>query len=172
MQEKYQENFKTLSVDEADYFTDAISGYIDARITDNDLEIDGEILYNALSDHGIDHKTACMSLANDPSPTAVIILEKLIGHPIRKQIPRAQPVSSIMRRVQNDGQQRPKLIKNDPRVIYDIQEGAKRPGSKSYDRYKLYQEGMTVTEFIAAGGTAGDVKHDVSKGFIKLKDAE
>lgn len=169
MQEKYQENFKTLSNDEAVYLGDSLSGYLNESITDSE---NGGDLYQDLVDNNVDHKTTCMSLANDPSPTAVVILEKLIGHPIRKETPKAQPASSIVRRVQRDGQPRPKLIKNDPRVIYDIVEGAKRPGSKSYERYKLYQEGMTVTEFIAAGGTSGDVTHDVSKGFIKIKDAE
>jgi len=44
----------------------------------------------------------------------------------------------------------------------------KREGSASYDRYELYKTSKTVTDFIAAGGTRGDVAYDAKKGYIEL----
>jgi len=176
MQSKFQANFATLSNEEAEYFADSISGAVSTN-DDCDKEFDiaqatnGEELFNALTFHHIDHKTACMSLANDPSPMAIIILEKVVGKEIVRAVPKAAPAARVQR-VKVENGPKVKLVKNDPRTIHNIKEGAKRPGSASYDRYMLYKEGMTVTEFIAAGGTAGDVKHDAGKGFITLKDPE
>lgn len=56
----------------------------------------------------------------------------------------------------------------DPRVITQIAPNPKKPGSKTHARYGLYVEGMTVTEFIARGGTTADVKYDADHGFIRV----
>jgi len=58
-------------------------------------------------------------------------------------------------------------------VITLTQEGhnPKRKPSKSFDRFDLYKTGMTVAEYIAAGGVAGDIMHDVNKGHITLSAA-
>lgn len=170
MQARYEPNFKTLTNEEADYFADAIVGSLQRNFLTEDTT-GGEALFNDLRMNDIDHKTACMSLANDPSIMAITILEKVVGKEIVKKANIA-PANVRAPRVQRDGAPRPKVIKNDPRVIYDVIPNPKRMGSASYDRYNFYKEGMTVQEFITAGGTAGDIKHDVSKGFIKLKDAE
>lgn len=173
MQKEYQANFETLTSEEAEYFADAICGSLEKCVTNDVPEVDGSILFRKLVEHGVDHKTACMSLANDPSITAITILEKVVGKPIQRLVPKAEPVVNSSRiRAQLEPGAKPKLIKNDPRVIYDIIPNPKKMGSKSYERYEFYREGMTVMEFIQAGGTTGDIQHDVSKGFIKLKDAE
>lgn len=48
-------------------------------------------------------------------------------------------------------------------------ENPKREGSASYDRFEIYENGMTVDEFKEAGGTAADLRHDEEKGFISVK---
>jgi len=176
MQNKYATHFASLSNDEAEYFADAIVGALNLEPKpEQQYNVasarSGGDLYLALVAENIDHKTACMSLATDPSPMAITILEKVVGNKIIKEVPKTAPVGKVQR-AKVEGAPKPKLLKNDPRTIHNIKEGAKRPGSASYERYMLYKEGMTVTEFIAAGGTAGDIKHDVSKGFITLKDPE
>lgn len=170
MQARYEDNFKTLTNEEAEYFADAICGSLDKDITELG-EVSGKSLFTDLTTNNVDHKTACMSLANDPSPMAVTILEKVVGTAIVRKVP-VVPANLKVARATGTSAPRPKVIKNDPRVIYDVIPNPKRMGSASYERYNFYKEGMTVQEFITAGGTAGDVKHDVSKGFIKLKDAE
>ena len=49
-----------------------------------------------------------------------------------------------------------------------VTENPKRKGSKSFARYALYQPGMTVLEFIKAGGTRGDINWDVMHKHITL----
>lgn len=172
MQSKYAPHFDTLNDDEAAYFADSIHSALKLD-QDHPLgqEITGHALYIQLVNDNVDHKTACMSLATDPSPMAVTILEKVVGNKIvREELAKVKPTRVAGAKVQGDGTPKPKIVKDDPRTIHNIKEGAKRPGSASYDRYMLYKEGMTVSEFIKAGGTAGDVKHDVSKGFITLQD--
>ena len=44
----------------------------------------------------------------------------------------------------------------------------KRPNTLACARFELYKNGMTVAEYVAAGGRTGDVLHDVAQGFITL----
>lgn len=48
-----------------------------------------------------------------------------------------------------------------------VKENPKRGGAA--DRYALYKNGMTVDEYIAAGGKRADVNWDVAQGFIEVK---
>ena len=47
-------------------------------------------------------------------------------------------------------------------------ENPKREGSASYDRYELYRTSKTVADFIAAGGSAADIRYDEAKGHIEV----
>lgn len=60
---------------------------------------------------------------------------------------------------------------DDPRVITKVIPNPKKPSGASYARYALYQRGMTVAEFLRAGGIRGDIQHDVSKDFITISEA-
>ena len=44
----------------------------------------------------------------------------------------------------------------------------KRPGTLACTRFDLYTNGMTVADYIAAGGRSGDVLYDVAQGHITL----
>jgi hypothetical protein len=44
----------------------------------------------------------------------------------------------------------------------------KRPGSATHARFELYRTGMTVAEFLAAGGRSVDLAWDEGHGFIRL----
>lgn len=56
----------------------------------------------------------------------------------------------------------------DQRVIKSVKPNPKREGAAAHARYNLYRVGMTVAEFIKAGGTSADVSWDARKGFIEL----
>lgn len=59
--------------------------------------------------------------------------------------------------------------KIDPRVIKTlIDYNPKMPGTKSHERFGLYTVGMSVSEYVALGGKAADIAHDVGKGFITV----
>ena len=44
----------------------------------------------------------------------------------------------------------------------------KRTGSLAHARYALYDTGMTVEEYVAAGGRSGDIHYDVESGHITI----
>lgn len=65
---------------------------------------------------------------------------------------------------------KPQPAADDKRVITVlVKDNPKRPGSKSHARFALYKTGMTVGEFLAAGGTSGDVAWDARHKFIEVK---
>jgi hypothetical protein len=45
----------------------------------------------------------------------------------------------------------------------------KRAGTLAAERYALYHDGMTVADYLAAGGRTGDVNHDATEGYIALE---
>lgn len=50
-----------------------------------------------------------------------------------------------------------------------FKENPGREGTKAFDARAKYKNGMTVREYIDAGGDPGYVRHDVAKGLISLK---
>ena len=49
-------------------------------------------------------------------------------------------------------------------------QGTNPKRSTAAERFALYEVGMSVQEYLNAGGLLRDVPYDVSKGFIKLSD--
>ena len=45
----------------------------------------------------------------------------------------------------------------------------KRPGSKSFDRFAVYKDGMTVAEAVKGGVIYADLSWDVGHGFIAVE---
>ena len=45
----------------------------------------------------------------------------------------------------------------------------KRQGTLTHARFELYRDGMTVAEYVKAGGRTGDINHDVTMGYIALQ---
>ena len=84
-----------------------------------------------------------------------------IGH--RRGEPPAAPITLVAARKRMQYTQ-----KLDPRVITSIAPNPKKPGSKAYARYSLYSEGMTVQQYLVAGGESSDIRYDVEHGFIKV----
>lgn len=49
-----------------------------------------------------------------------------------------------------------------------VDHNPKRKGSRSYDEFNLYRDGMTVNEWFQVGGSRASLKWDADKGFIEL----
>lgn len=45
----------------------------------------------------------------------------------------------------------------------------KRPGSAAHDRFACYRDGMTVADYLAAGGQRLDLRYDADHGFIHVE---
>ena len=50
-------------------------------------------------------------------------------------------------------------------------ENPKRPNSMAAERFALYKTGMTVAEYVEAGGRSGDLHYDIANGHIEVKAA-
>lgn len=60
---------------------------------------------------------------------------------------------------------------SDPRRVTYVAPNPKRPGSASYDRFQLWHIGVTVDDYLNAGGRREDVRYDVKRGFVKLESS-
>lgn len=52
--------------------------------------------------------------------------------------------------------------------LYGADNNPKRATAKNHGRFLLYKDGMTIDQFVEAGGHRADVPHDVKKGYIEL----
>jgi len=52
-----------------------------------------------------------------------------------------------------------------------VESNPKRKGSLAFTRFELYQDGMTIAEYVKAGGRTGDVNYDVAAGLIEIVEA-
>jgi hypothetical protein len=160
---KYQPNFASLTPDEAAHAAASLCRATDLVI-DTESGISGNQLFSICGAENIGQAQVVMSMARDPSHIGVVCLEKLVGTTLRRpepekkaRAPRAAPKGNAVRR-------------SDPRVIAHVEPNPKKSGSKSHARYEHYQVGMTVDQFVAAGGSMDDVRHDVGKGFVRLEE--
>ncbi len=55
-------------------------------------------------------------------------------------------------------------------IIVLAQENPKQPGSRARNRFGLYKNGMTVQEFLNAGGLIADIYFDISRAYIAVSD--
>ena len=56
------------------------------------------------------------------------------------------------------------------RIKLHVDSNPKKPGSASAERFAKYEDGMTVADYRAAGGTAEDLAWDRKKGFVTFHD--
>lgn len=60
-------------------------------------------------------------------------------------------------------------ISGDAKIKLLVEKGANPKRGTAAERFALYKNGMTVDEYIAAGGKRADVNWDVGCGFIEVK---
>lgn len=63
--------------------------------------------------------------------------------------------------------------RNDADVIrVTVDKNPKREGSEAHDRFALYRDGMTLAEYVAAGGRRSDLAYDTKHGFVTVEKAD
>ena len=67
------------------------------------------------------------------------------------------------------GRKRHDPIPEDRVIRLRVADNPKRAGSPSHRRFALYRDGMTVGEFLKAGGQRSDIAWDVDKGWISVE---
>jgi hypothetical protein len=63
-------------------------------------------------------------------------------------------------------------IKKDTVINMLAESNPKREGTLAHARFALYEDGMTVGEYTAAGGRSSDVHYDAAYEYISLTPAE
>ena len=65
---------------------------------------------------------------------------------------------------------RPPRLKDGDKIKILVAKNPKRSGSAAHARFALYKPGMTVAEFLKAGGWRADIRWDVTQGFIGIEN--
>jgi len=79
----------------------------------------------------------------------------------KKSTKKAVPVA------EKSGPGRKSAFSDDMKITVVAKENPKR--AKAAERFALYKNGMTVGEYVRAGGTMADVRWDVKQNFISVK---
>ena len=173
MLDKYRTNIDSLDQESAALVASALSRR-------HGTPVSPDSLFDSCVALGVDQADVVLAVAHDPSPLAVRALETVVGKPIeygrpallQRHAPRYKSESVPQRAEPKSKLTRAPVQRTDPRKIVYVAPNPKKPGSASYDRFSRYVAGMTVTEAIAAGVTAADVKWDSERGFIKFEGDE
>lgn len=102
-------------------------------------------------------------------PLAHNALEKIMGRPITLLPAQAAPPPPPP----HEGA-KPEVLEigaSGRRTIHNIQPNPKRAGTGAAERYAMYREGMTVAEYLSAGGIMRDIAWDARQKFIELREA-
>lgn len=116
----------------------------------------GPALFEACWAASLHHAEVVMSLAREHTVLIEEAIETLIGHPITR------------RRVELEVVRRHRTRRSDPRTITVLVENPKKPGSLAHALFSIYMTGMSVDDFIRAGGTRAAIRYDSEHGFISL----
>lgn len=167
---RYHEAFCSLT---ADMLGCCIQGLRPTRPSIPDITDPEEFLGWCIAEH-VSQAEVVMGMAHIPSVHAVLATEHLIMKPIDRRT-----ASEVERERQA---LRPRAIAapvsareatTDTRLIRILCDGnPKRRGTASYDRFQLYVDGMTVAQFLAKGGTRGDLTWDQERAFVRLAPAD
>lgn len=65
--------------------------------------------------------------------------------------------------------QKSSKIPNDATIRVLAEENPRRKGTKAHERFELFKDGMTVKEYLDAGGTRLAIRTNVEKGHIELE---
>jgi len=98
----------------------------------------------------------------EETSTATATVEKPVKGKGKAKVAKAKDATKARRGAKFSGDAKITLLRKD---------NPKRPGTATHGRYKFYKTGMTVSQFIAAGGKSVDLPWDQERGFISIKSA-
>lgn len=166
MLERYRSILETLSVAELELVADRLrtKRLLNGGLPDCPTP---EELYEHCQAAHLMQADIVVALASEDSFQAKNVVEKLIGRPVHQLPPQVRPetkpvsVTALAAALKHS---------KDPRLITRIHPNPKRPGTGAWRRYNLYRENMTVGQYRDLGGEANDIRYDVWRGFITLRD--
>lgn len=171
---RYEDAFRSLTSDE---LTCAVESLARQRPIIYELEdfLSGQELLDLCRAEHISQAEVIMSMARDLRPAAVSAVERLVGRPMDRRSPTQveqerhavvcaarpappPPTERVVATSQADARVITLLVPANP----------KRAGTSAHTKYALYRTGMTVGEFLRAGGTRGDLTWDAQRSYIEV----
>lgn len=126
-----------------------------ATSTENTHEDVARLLKIARRDHGVDH-----SFDSDTGVVTLVLPDGVSSALESEREPRAAS--------NGNGTTKTKILENG-RVKLLVEKNPKRQSGSGYARFALYHDGMTVAEYLAAGGTRADLSWDRTHQFISIE---
>jgi len=81
--------------------------------------------------------------------------------------PTVSPVAMVI----TEGNKKTRIHYNQHSIITVIAtSNPKRKNTLSHKRFELYKTGMTIADYVKAGGRTGDINYDVIAGFITVSN--
>lgn len=106
------------------------------------------------------HRLLLQYLGQEESDMAT----KKTPQPIEKKV--AAPKVAAPKAEKSEALGRKATFKDDMKITILVEGNPKRAGAAA--RFALYKKGMTVAEYLAAGGTMADIRWDVKQEFISV----
>lgn len=169
--EKYAEGVRALTTDQLALVTSSLMSAHPEYSAPFIPESGSDLVAFCLT-HRISQAELIMPLARATDAVGVGALESLLCRPIDRITPASLRRAEEERETTNKPSPRTPSRTTDPRFIrLLVAENPKREGTSAHVHFALYRDGMSVSDFLAAGGTSGDLKWDASKNFIRLEVA-
>lgn len=145
---------------------------------------EAETLLSAIADAKFD-RTAAFPASDSPTSTGEPAMtedvkpkknpapaKKAAEKPAAKKAsekPAAKPAAKKVEAAEPGARGRAPNIAGDAKIKLLVEKGTNPKRGTAAERFALYKNGMTVDEYIAAGGKRADVNWDVGQGFIEVK---
>ncbi len=92
----------------------------------------------------------------------------VIAHNKQKPLPKF-PDEARKKKPKKQTKEIAKALGDDAVIRILVDHNPKRRNSRSYGEFTLYKEGMTVSEYLNAGGSRAGIRWDLDKQFIRLE---
>jgi hypothetical protein len=102
--------------------------------------------------------TATPSTVTPSKPTTSPVINAAVSAPAATTITVTKPNEPIKRIRYN----------KDSVITIVATSNPKRKGTLTYTRFALYKNGMTIADYVKAGGRTGDINYDIIAGYITV----
>jgi hypothetical protein len=143
--------------------------YVNTPLVSADTLWDVHRMYAAAATATVKARTSLSAYFNSSQEMFDMAAAKKSPKPVAKK---AAPVAEKSTKkaapvAEKSGPGRKSAFSDDMKITVVAKENPKR--AKAAERFALYKNGMTIGEYVKAGGTVADIRWDVKQNFISVK---
>ena len=143
--------------------------YVNTPLVSADTLWDIHRMYAAAATATVKARTSLSAYFNSSQEMFDMAAAKKSPKPVAKK---AAPVAEKSTKkaapvAEKSGPGRKSAFSDDMKITVVAKENPKR--AKAAERFALYKNGMTIGEYVKAGGTVADIRWDVKQNFISVK---